>query len=394
MERNVYTFLVLVGIMSLLSVPFGALLAFIITFLTPEFYNSKNTRYALYMVLGLAISYLNLTKPTAGSDLGYYHWLFGLAGKTPFMDYFALIPKEPLYHIYNYVVCLVTLGNFNLFLVFTTTLCYMLVFVSYDTIVRHSCVDIRYALLSAALFFLFIEFFFYTAQIIRQVLAGAVAFYGITKHLYDNKRYALWLVGMAGLIHASAFFFLLYFVIYFFRNMKFSKLLFVVIGFLLVYKVFLSLLGNVFNDTSTLSVAINRGLSNTTEKVTIGMIPLLVTCSIIPMAGYVFMKSEDIVEKLFFLFPLALVVFIIMNTGKPLFVLRFMEYNYMFIPIAISIASTYLFRSFPFGGAVILLMIMLARFCMKLGTSNFSYIPLFDYLSIGIPSYLIRLIGK
>lgn len=104
------------------------------------------------------------------------------------------------------------------------------------------------------------------------------------------------------------FLFLLYYVIYLLRNLKFTKLLFLVIGFLLVYKVFLSLLGNVFDDTSTLSIAINRGLRGSGEQVSIGMIPLLVTCSILPMSGFVFLKSEDITEKLFFVFPMALVV--------------------------------------------------------------------------------------
>lgn len=392
MNNNVYTLLLPVFILSLLSVPLGAMLAFIMTFTTPEFYNSKNTRYALYMILALAISYINTTKPLFGSDLGYYYWLFDFAGKKSFINYFSLIPKEPLYHIYNYLLHIITLGSFNLFLVITTVLCYMLIFVSYDTIVRHSDIDIRYVLFSAALFLLFIEFFFYTAQIIRQVLAGAVAFYGITKHLYESKRFALWLVAVAGLIHASAFFFLLYYVIYLLRNLKFTKLLFLVIGFLLVYKVFPSLLGNVFDDTSTLSIAINRGLRGSGEQVSIGMIPLLVTCSILPMSGFVFLKSEDITEKLFFVFPMALVVFIMLNINTPLFVLRFMEYNYMFIPIALSISSAYLFRSFPMWTVVLLLAVMLVRFCTKLGTSDFSYIPLFDYLSIGIPRYIVQLI--
>lgn len=122
------------------------------------------------------------------------------------------------------------------------------------------------------------------------------------------------------------------------------------------------------------------------------MIPLLVTCSILPMSGFVFLKSEDITEKLFFVFPMALVVFIMLNINTPLFVLRFMEYNYMFIPIALSISSAYLFRSFPMWTVVLLLAVMLVRFCTKLGTSDFSYIPLFDYLSIGIPRYIVQLI--
>ncbi len=393
MDKNIYVFLLPVCFVSMFSVPLGALLAFIITFVTPEFYESKSTRYAMYMVLGLAISYINLTKPLTGSDLGYYYWLYNLVGKKSFVEYYSLIPKEPIYHIYNYLLHVFTFGSFNLFLAVTTTLCYMLIFVSYDTIVRNSDFDIRYALFAAALFLLFIEFFFYTAQIIRQVLAGSVAFYGITKHLYENKRLALWMVGCAGLIHASAFLFLLYFLIYFFRNIKFVRLLCVVIGFLLVYKVFLGLLGNVFNDTSTLSIAIHRGLHEAGDKITIGSVPILVTVSVLPMSVFVFWKSEEIVEKLFFLFPVALVIFILMNINTPLFVLRFMEYNYMFIPIALVVSSAYLFRSFPVWVVLVLLTVMLMRFCVKLGNSNFTYISIPDYLSVSIPKYIVKLIN-
>lgn len=376
------------------SVPLGAILAFVITFATPEFYNSKSTRYAMYMVLGLAISYINTTKSLTISDIGYYYWLYNYAGTKSFVEYYSLIPKEPIYHIYNYVLHAITLGSFNLFLVVTTTLFYMLIFVSYDTIVRNSDMDIRYALFAAALFLLFVEFFVYTAQIMRQVLAGTVAFYGITKHLYENRRSGLWMVGCAGLIHASAFLFLLYFLIHFFRNIRFVRLLVVVIGFLLVYKVFLSLLGDVFNDRSTLSLAIHRGLQEAEGKLTLGAIPLLVTFSILPMSFYVFWKSGEIVEKLFLLFPLALVVFIFVNIDTPIFVIRFMEYNYMFIPIALVLSSAHWFRSFPLRVAVSLLTVMLVRFCMKIGNSGFEFISMQDFLSVGIPKYIVQLINS
>ena len=391
MNHNIPTLLLPTLAISLFSVPLGALMAFIMVISTPSIYNSQMCRYTLYLIMALALSYINLTKPIHSSDLGYYYWLYNLVEEKSFVEYMALIPKEPLYHLYNYILHMFTFGYFNAFMVVHTTICYMLVFSTYDIVVRNTEVDIKYALVAAAIFLLFIEFFFYTAQIVRQVVAGSVAIYGIAKNTYEKNKYSIWLIGLAGFIHASAFFFMLYYVIYFFRHLQFRKLFLLTISFLVCYKLLLGLLGNIFDDASTIGIAIRRGISGSNEFVSIGILPLLVCVVILPMSVIIIRKTENLSEKLFFIFPIALIVFILMNIDSPLFVLRFMEYTYMFIPLALVLYLAHTVRSFPLIPFTVILIFMLARFSIKLGTSDFSYISIFDYLSVGIPHYIFKI---
>lgn len=390
MNSNISTLIVLALAFSFVSVPLGTVVAFVMAFTYQGIYTSEKCRYALYLMMALAISYINLTKPVQISDLGYYYWVYNFAGEKSFIEYMLIAPKEPIYHLYNYVMRILTFGNFNLFLIVNTTICYMLIFSAYDIVVRHTSVDARRALIAAALLLLFSEFFFYTAQIVRQVLAGAVAIYGIAKNTFERNRYSIWIVVLAGFIHASAFLFMLYYVVHFLRNMKFGKLLALVLCFLVLYKVVLGFLDNVFADTSTIGVAINRGISGSGEHVSVGMLPLLICGTVLPMSFYVFWKSESLDEKLFFVFPAALIIFILMNIGSPLFVLRFMEYTYMFIPIALVLTVSHLAKYTPFTLFVIVLACMTIRFAVKLGSSDFSYVPFFDYLGVGIPQYVMK----
>lgn len=391
MNHNILTLILPTLAISAFSVPLGVVMAFILVISTPSIYNSQMCRYALYLIMALALSYINLTKPIHSSDLGYYYWLYNLVEEKSFVEYMALIPKEPLYHLYNYVLHMLTLGYFNAFMVVHTTICYMLIFSAYDIVVRNAEVDIRYALVAAAMFLLFIEFFFYTAHIVRQVVAGAVAIYGIAKNTYEKNRYSVWLVGLAGFIHASAFLFMLYYVVYFLRHLQFRKLFLLVIGFLVCYKLLLGLLGNIFDDASTIGIAIRRGVSGSSEFVSIGMLPLLICTAVLPMSAIIIRRTNNLSEKLFFIFPVALIVFILMNVNSPLFVLRFMEYTYMFIPLVLVLYLAHTSRSFSLIPFTVILIFMLLRFSMKLGTSNFSYIPIPDYLSVGIPQYIMKI---
>lgn len=391
MNQNIPTLILPTLVISMFSVPLGAIMAFVLVISAPSIYNSQMCRYTLYLIMALALSYINLTKPVHTSDLAYYYWLYNWAGEKNFIEYLTLVPKEPLYHLYNYILHTFTLGYFNAFMVIHTTICYMLVFSTYDIVIRNTEVDIKYALVAAGMFLLFIEFFFYTAQIIRQVVAGSVAIYGIAKNTYEKNRYSIWLVGLAGFIHASAFLFMLYYVVYFLRYFQFRKLFLLVIGFLVSYKLLLGLLSNIFNDTSTIGIAIRRGSNGSSELISIGILPLLICVAVLPMSVTIIRKTNNLSEKLFFVFPVALIIFILMNINSPLFVLRFMEYTYMFIPLTLVLYIAYMSRNFPSILFMVILIFMQVRFFIKLGASNFSYIPILDYLSVGIPQYIMKI---
>lgn len=196
-------------------------------------------RYFLYFMLALIPALINTTKPVNFSDIGYYYWLYNFAGdKTPF-EYLVLMPKEPLYHIYNYVMHYLTFGSFKLFVIATSLLMYMPVMIGYDIIIRKNNLPFNLAIYASLLLLFFPQFFFYTMQIVRQVLAGSIAFYCIAKSLYyPRSRWALAGVFCAGFIHASAFIFSSFYVFRYAEEWSISKkLLLTVVMAVLFYTI-------------------------------------------------------------------------------------------------------------------------------------------------------------
>lgn len=391
---NIYVvcFLSLVGI--LFSVPLftaGAVL-FYFSYLKQNDHNGKY-RYLLYFLMAFCISYLNLSKPVNTSDLGYYYWLYEFAGTRSLSEYISLIPKEPLYHIYNYVMRILTFGNFNLFLVANTMIIYVLIMVSYDIICRHLNIDTGYAIIAGIILIFFSEFFFYTAQIIRQVLAGAVVFYALTKLFLDKSKRAVFLIVFAGLIHASAFIFLISLLFYFGRKIKFLYLVVLTLTFVLGYMVVLRALGGLIDQDTTLSMAINRGLSGSNDIVSVGLLPLLVCMSVLPMACYIMYHFDDSDIRRYLLMPIVLLLFILLNMRNPLYVLRFMEYIYMYIPVVVTL-SIILFVSKPKLLLLLLMTIMVIRFGIKLSTSDFVFMSFSDFLFSGGPKFLISILNS
>lgn len=351
---------------------------------------SKETRYLIYMLLGLGLGFLNSTKPVEYSDLGYYYWLYNWAGTKNFIEYFHLIPKEPLYFIYNYLMRFITLGNFGLFMIVSTVLMYFPVMIACDRIFRESGIPVKYALICAVVFACFSEYFFYTAQIVRQVLAGSLAFYFIVRMTYSKDLTSYIGLACVGLIHASAFIFCVYYVLVLIKRFNLTYRIIALLAFLVLFSTVLGVVSSVSDTGSTLAYAAQRAEVGSADRVSVGLLPLAVCFSIIPMSIFIIWKFKNTpVPTNLFLFAIFLTVFVFLNFRSPLFVLRFMEYCYMFLPLCLVVVVSLLKWNRVAG---VIMIIMVARFCLKLNNGSFTYESIGEFLIDGYPMMLIKLL--
>ena len=142
---------------------------------------------------------------------------------------------------------------------------------------------------------------------------------------------------------------------------------------------------------STLAYAANRALSGAGDVIHIGLLPLAVCASIIPMALLIMQRLEwDTGITNIMLLAVFLVVFVFANMSNPLFVLRFMEYCYIFLPICL-VLSLYLLQLTRI--IFLAIVIILFRFVMSLNKGDFQYEPFINICIDGYPSMLFKILG-
>lgn len=379
-----YIGLALVGVF--FSMPLMCLIM-IITALK-EHSNSADykSRYVLYALLTLVPALINTTKPVNSGDLGYYFWLYEFAGIKSFSEYYSLIPKEPIYHIYNYLLRQITFGDFRLFVIVTSMIMYLPVMFAFDIIVRKKGIDGRVAISAAVLLLMFPQFFFYTMQIVRQILAGSIAFYCVVKSIYDDSKLSAFGVFCAGFIHASAFIFCIYYVFLWTREWNIlSKMLLLVACGAFFYS-FLGLITSSGMEDSTLVYAAQRGLAENSEMINVRLFPRLVSLSVAPIGLFLAMKMRDQYFNTFISVSWIILGFIALKWNTPLFVLRFMAYAYLFLPICVALfmavsKKTRFLPGIVFG--------MILYFFISLSSSNFTYLSTSTIFLRGILLYFI-----
>lgn len=351
-----------------------------------EYIRDFRSRYGAYIIFGGFLGVLNSTKSLEYSDISYYVWLYEFAGRKSLAEYVALIPKEPLFFIYTYIGRLATFGSVRLFIVLTTILMYFPVMAGYDILARRCGFRPVFVLTGALLFMFFLEYFFYTSQIMRQVLAGSIAFYCIAKATFCRSRLAFVGIAAAGLFHASAFVFMIYYVVYFCRKMNPILLVAIILASVFALSFVMSAMSSFVDETSTMGYALKRGVEGNSEEVYVKLMPLLVTCASLPMSFYIIIRERR--DKLicsFFIVPSFLVAFILLNASNPLFVLRFMEYIYMYLPLCVMFICAIHRMSWIMVVAVAL---MFVRFATGLNKGDFSFMSLADFSCNGILSLI------
>lgn len=352
---------------------------------------AKNTRCLIYVLLGIALGYINTTKPAEYSDISYYFWLYNWASTKAFSEYVDLIPKEPLYHIYNYTMSYLTFGNFKLFVIITTILMYLPIMLAFDKIICENEVDTKYAIAAAVILACFSEYFFYTAQIIRQVLAGSLAFYFVVRMTYEDDKLSYIGLACSGLIHASAFVFCIYYILKFSDRWPVKVRIIVISVSFVMFGAIVGIVASVSDPDSTLAYAANRALIGAGDVIHIGPLPLAVCASIIPMAVLVMQRLEwNTGITNIMLLAIFLVAFVFANMSNPLFVLRFMEYCYIFLPICM-VLSLYLIKMTLI--IFIAMIILLFRFAMSLNKGDFQYESFVNICLDGYPLMLSKIFG-
>ncbi len=333
---------------------------------------SYRRRMVFYLFTILILAFINTTKPLDNSDLGYYYWLYNFAGKKSMLEYAAQISREPLYHIYTFVAYLLTGGNFRLFLLLTTALMYLPILAGAEKIMKTADLSGRNILAACLTLLTFSEYFSYTSHLMRQVLAGAAAFYIMTQIKTSRRTFWLALLPLCGLIHASAFLFCGYYLIHYMVKYRNTSPVSLVAGLLVMLVAAPLLVSGMFGDISTtLNYAARRLTAGSEETVTLGLLPLLVTGSLLPMALWSFHKYPQTEIRQFLGIPLLLLLFMAVNFSNQLFVLRFMEYCYMYLPFVLAL----FLQPYPLRRVMPLLALtMTVRFLLKLPTSDFSYI--------------------
>lgn len=377
-----------VVLLSCWSIPAGWMTLGVLLLLSRTRSNCRRTRMVFYIFTILVLAWINTTKSIENSDLGYYYWLYNFAGRKTILEYAGLIPREPLYHAYTFAAYYLTGGNFKLFLLLTTALMYLPILAGAEKIMKTAGISGRNILAAGIILLTFSEYFFYTTQLVRQVLAGALAFYIIAQIITSRRRVWFMLLPFCGLIHASAFLFCGYYLIHYLVNNKRKSVFPLISGLLAMLLATPFLASSMAGDASTLSYAAGRLVANSGEKITLGLLPMLVTGSMLPMALWSFKKYPQTEIRQFLGMPLLLLLFMTVNFSNQFIVLRFMEYSYMYLPFVLAL----FLQPYPAARRMLplLTLAMIARFLLKLSSSDFSYISTVRLARINVLDFILQ----
>ena len=188
----------------LLLIPFFVNPLITIVFLTIYLIKHKtkneNLLYLLYFLISIYLGLINTTKVPAG-DLFSYKESFELASSLSFFDYLSLYHKEIVFYIATYLSNKLFFGNFKLYVILFTFLQYYLVFISIHKYWKTN--DKNLLIFSIIIFAIFSRYFFASANMVRQILAGSIFVYFFITRIVDKKTY-WWLIPIASLIHSSS----------------------------------------------------------------------------------------------------------------------------------------------------------------------------------------------
>jgi len=172
---------------------------------------TKKQYYILFCLLALYLGLINSTK-LVQNDLINYVSYFKEVPQHHFLRYIFVTRKEPIFFIYNYLCYYLTGGSIKLYLIITTFISYIFLFVAiykYYNTIRNKPEIIIFAILIIAFF---PQLFSLSAQVIRQFMAASIMVYAMVLKLINNKKVGIYIL-LAIFIHSTTLFFvpLIYF---------------------------------------------------------------------------------------------------------------------------------------------------------------------------------------
>lgn len=330
--------IVLLVFTMIVSVPLSWLMLYVLLFCQKSLINRRPVRLFFYLYTIIIWGYINNAYPVNSTDVLYYKWLFDFSGLHAFSDFLKLIPKDPLFHIFTYLVHQLTCGNFKCYLLITTLLAYIPIIAAFELMWKNTKLSSFWLFQTTCTLLFFFEYFSYTAHILRQVLAGALSVLLLVYFLKTGGWRRFILLPITGLIHSSSFIFIS--ALFLPIKSKHRKLK-VAINFILIS---LILYGLMFLESSnmlgegSLSYAVSRYSSENSEVSSISSLALIISFSPILFIPWIRKKYDArvILDFCYSLIPILMVMLFSYSSNK-LLVLRFMLFIYMYLPIICSL---------------------------------------------------------
>ncbi|WP_299708107.1 EpsG family protein [uncultured Pontibacter sp.] len=349
-----------------------------VTFSFISFFLKKTNELDYYffcVLMSLLIGIINSGKVLDSDFLNYYDSFINVENMT-FIEYIYSMNKEPFFFLYNYIAYYLFFGNFDIYIVATTTIGYT--FMCHALIRCHSLLKSSNVYLFIAIFilFLFPNIFSLSAHLIRQFLAMSILLILTVEFVfYAKNKYSYFISSM--LIHTSSVIFGLIYIIKITNGARFKLYIAIVITFLIItiFIKFPLILGNLSFNNVFLDYGITR-LQNI-DKQFVDLESLNISSYImfifIVVIFYIFWKEYSINIKnsyILFFISIVLLFFIAINHGNTEISLRFSFYFYSLLPLSIylflSLVDIKIVRLYPLMSFSIIFLFLLPWFLYKL----------------------------
>ena len=331
---------------------FSPLIALITSVLIALKYH-KNYNYGLLscFFMSLFLGSINSLK-IPESDLINYFNFFKSASDFSLIQYILFSGKAYFFNLINYVLYYITSGSFSAYIIILTIISYFVLFLSIFKIHFSLGYGKTSLLLSVGVAALFPTLFSLSAHLLRQFLASSLIVYFLICHFfYDKKKW--WLIISAGLIHISAFFFMIFMIPFFKRalTIKNTIRILMISCIIILFTFYLSeKLLDVLSSIPLISYAIDR-ITITDKYVSFNKLGLLnfLFLGFNVLATYLGSLSKNYSKKnrvrSLFLVNLFLLLFIILNFNNTEIALRFSFYGYFMFPFSFYFLSGFLIKN-------------------------------------------------
>ena len=307
--------------------------------------DSKNNLYVFFFILASWLGFINMTKVPAidqvaylglylrADKIGFYNSLFnGVNGGG----------TEFVYGLYTWISHYLWFGNGAMFFYVTTVIIYMLHFVSAYKVFEKLDYPKSSLICGVLAFSFFSQYFNLTNHLVRQMLAAAIVIYGICDRWYGGKRWYFWLI-LSCLVHTSAgILAAIGFVPSIYHKMT-NRQLFINLAIFVVVVVVVTSYSSILSGVNIGVGTIDRGFSriSTSDKgdgMTVSIYIILMVVAPLIYGAYKGIKRESDPDSAIYpmgYMAIAMSLFILSLSAKPLLQYRFFYYTYSFIPFVL-----------------------------------------------------------
>lgn len=349
-----------------------------------KYQNNYNYTLLCFFFTSLFLGLINSLK-VPESDLINYINFFEAVPDFNLVEYLLFTGREFLFNLLNYVLFYLTTGNSSVYIVVLTSASYFLLF--YSLLKMHQVLNYGKSslLLSIGAAILFPTLFSLSAHLIRQFLASSLVMLFLVDYFFYNKRRFL-IITIAGLIHTTAFFFIIFLAPLFKQNLTngktLKKLLFPILLILISIYLFDELL-DLLRTFPIASYIIDR-ITFTDKYASFNKLGLtnFILLGFNIVITYLACRSKNYKKthraKGIFLVNLVLLLFIILNYNNTEIALRFSFFAYFLFPFSFYFLRNVFFNKYLNNTfliiALFILLMLLILFVLNLFYGVWTYI--------------------